>query len=485
MGLKRLNRQWTTWHRRLFWGWWRLCALGCLIGGVQAGEASWPQFRGPNGSGVGEGSFPVHFGPETNLAWSVAAPSGSASPCVYGNRLFLVGREENRLVTVCLDRTTGKVLWTSELSPDRIQQRSGASNPDASTPCTDGQRLYVYFGSFGLVAYDFDGRELWQKPLPTPVTQHGTGSSPVVVDGKLILVCDQDAESYLLAVDTRTGQTVWRTPRPDARRGFSTPLLWPPAAPSVVVVAGTLRLVAYRIDGGREEWSVEGLPNEMVASPTSDGETIYVAGWTPGAGVSQMPSFDDLLTQADQDHDSRLSQAEAPPGPAKHHFQYIDANRDGFIDRGEYEGMASIFQRSQNAMLAVQPGVSGKESAPIVRWKQTRGLPYVPSPLCHQGRVWVVKNGGLISCYDARTGRSLFQEERLDSLGDYYASPVAAGDRVCVISQPGTAVVLRSGDSLEIIARNTLGEPVLATPAIAGGCLYIRTQRRMMAFREE
>ncbi len=446
-----------------------------------AGEASWPQFRGPQGSGVAASStFPIVFGPDTNLAWKVPMVSGHSSPCIHGDRLLLTGRVEDRLQILCLDRKSGKSLWTREVEPDRMEKGTSLSNPAASTACTDGKRFYVYFGSFGVLAFDLEGKELWRKALPAPLTQHGTGTSPVCADGRVYLVCDQDVDSYLLALDAETGAVSWKTPRPDARRSFSSPLLYPEGKPSHIVVAGTLRLTAYDLRTGVEAWGVSGLPNEMVASPIARGEVVFVAGWTSGSGVPRMPTYDSLLAQGDGDQDGRLSQAEAPAGPARHHFPYIDANKDGFIERKEWESMAAIFEKSENALMAVQPGGAG----PKVLWKQSRGLPYVPSPLWHEGRLWVVKNGGLVSCYDAASGKVHFQEERLDAMGDYYASPVAAGDRVCMVSQPGMAVVLKSGDTLEVLARNRLGEPVMATPAIVDGYLYVRTQNQMMAFRE-
>jgi hypothetical protein len=239
--------------------------------------------------------------------------------------------------------------------------------------------------------------------------------------------------------------------------------------------------VAYDLRDGKERWFVRGLPNEMVASPTAGDGLIFVAGWTHGAGVSRVPPFDELAEAGDRDKDGRLTQAEAA-GPARQHFFYIDADKDGSITRAEYETMAAIFSESKNVCLAIRPGGHGDVTDTHVVWKQTRGLPYVPTPLCYEGRVYLVKNGGLASCFDAQTGRVHYLEERLGALGDYYSSPVAAGGRVCAISQQGVAVVSRSGDALEVLARIPLGEPVLATPAIEGGRLYVRTKSWLYAF---
>ncbi|MCC6235841.1 MAG: PQQ-binding-like beta-propeller repeat protein [Verrucomicrobiales bacterium] len=471
-------------------------ATACLLSAQFALQAAdvqtqdpqnWAEFRGPHRSGALEGTrFPSAFGPGTNQSWSVAVPGGHSSPSISGSTLVVTGFESNRLVTLALDRHSGATRWRAEIPPGKIESGSRLSHPATATAtaASDGERWVSYFAPFGLVAYAPDGRELWRHPLPTPITQHGASSSPVIAGGLVLQLCDQDIDSYLLAVDLRTGERRWRVERPGVRRSFSTPLPWPAHNPELVVVAGTLGLVAYDLADGSERWRVRGLPNEMVASPVADDAAIYVAGWTSGAGVPSLPAWTDLLTPGDQDQDGRLSRDEAPPGPAKQHFTYLDADKDGFITETEYTSIARIFQESRNTALAVKPGGRGDITDSHVLWRAQRGLPYVPTPLAYQGLLYLVRNGGLASCLDARTGEYCYQEERLGALGDYYSSPVAAGDRILVISQPGTAVVYRAGRTLEVLSRVPLGEEVLATPALAEDTLYIRTKTRMIAYHD-
>ena len=448
----------------------------------RAGEVRWPQFRGVGASGIGMGSFPVHFGPRSNLVWKTAVPAGHSSPCIWDGRIFSTGFAEGQLQIFCVDRISGEMLWRRSIQPGPIEHGASLGSPATATPVTDGENVFVYFGAFGLAAYDFHGAEKWRKPLPIPITQHGAGTSPVLAGDRLILNSDQDTGSYLIAVDKDTGRTVWRTERTNFRRGSSTPLLYPVEAPREVVVAGTLRLVAYDLRTGAERWSVPGLPNEMVASPIAGDGVIFVAGWTPGAGVSHMPTFDALLEQGDTNHDGRLTRSEAPAGPSKQHFLYIDANKDGVVTRAEYEAIASVFDRSQNVALALRPGGAESAANPQLLWKYNRGLPYCPSPLFYENKIYLVKNGGLATCLDARTGTINYSEERLGALGDYYSSPVAADGKICVISQPGVAVIFQAGGKLEILARNRLEEPVIATPAIADGKLYVRARDHLFAF---
>lgn len=463
-----------------------LCAAATVLTwpGLSAygAGAQWPQFRGPGGSGVGATDFPTHFGPNSNVVWKTALPSGHSSPCLWGGRIFLTGFAEGKLETLCLNQRDGAVLWRRHVEPGNIERGAQLSNPATATPTTDGERVCVYFGAFGLVAYDFDGKDLWRKPLSIPVTQHGAGTSPVLAGDWLILNSDQDVDSHLLAVNKRDGQTVWKTERPGFHRGFATPLLWPIEKPEQIIVPGTLRLIAYNLKDGTERWSVRGLPNEMVSSPVAGDGLIYLAGWTYGSGVSRMPAFDKLLEQGDTNHDGQLTRNESPGGPAKQHFLYIDADKNGRVTREEYAAIARIFDESKNIALAVRPDGRGDVTDTHVVWKATSGLPYVPSPLCYDGRIYLVKNGGLASCLDAATGRMLYQEERLGALGDYYSSPVAAAGKICVASQPGVVVVYRAGDTLEILTRNALDEPILATPAIVEGRLYVRTKSQLYAF---
>jgi outer membrane protein assembly factor BamB len=456
--------------------------LGAWAGELPAADtAAWPQFRGAGAAGVAlAGDFPVTFGPKSNVLWQVELPPGHSSPCIWGDRIFLTGTSGDRLETLCVNRADGKILWRQSVQPD--QPEKGMGGLAAPTPATDGERVYVYFGAFGLVSYDFDGKELWRRTLPMPVTQHGSGVSPVVAGGLVIVNRDQDLGAHLLAVAARDGKTVWQADRPEARRGFGTPLLWPPEKPEQVLVAGTLRLAAYRLQDGAPVWSASGLPNELVASPIFGGGLFFAAGWTPGPVTPTLPTFDELLAQGDKDQDGQLTRDEVPAGTAKRDFPYADADKDGWLKRAEWEGLKAIYEKSENALIAVKPGGTGDVTKTHVVWKQNRGLPYVPSPLYYDGRVYLVKNGGLASCFDAQTGRPHYQEERLGALGDYYASPVAAAGKVLMCSQNGLAVVLKAGDTPEVLARNNLGERIMATPAIVGRQLYLRTAGKLYAF---
>jgi outer membrane protein assembly factor BamB len=431
-------------------------------------------------------TIPVVFGADTNLVWRVPMVPGNSSPCVWDGTLFLTGFVDPELQTLCFDAGDGRLRWQRSVVAGPGERGSGLGSPAAPTPCTDGERVFSYFGPFGVVCHDFSGRELWRRELPVPLTQHGVGTSPVLAGSLLILLRDQDAGSHLLALDKATGNPVWRTERPEFRRGFCTPLVTAWGGEDLVIAPGTTWVAAYAVRDGRERWRVPGLPNEVCASPVAGSGLVFAGGWTSGAGAPRMPDFDLMLAGGDADQDGRLGREEAPGGPARQHFAYMDADRDGTLTREEYGFIAGVFQRSQNALLALQSGgdSDGGGRTNRVVWSANRGLPYVPTPLVWRDRVILVKNGGLVSCLNATNGVACYQEERLGVIGDNYASPVAADDRVVVASQNGTLTVFRLADSLEVLARNALGEPVLATPAIANDTLFVRSQRQLWAFRE-
>lgn len=452
-----------------------------------AGLASdWPGFRGPDGRSVAEGAEPpTHFGRNSNEVWHVTVPLGHSSPILSRDRLFLTGIESNGLVVLAFDRADGQLLWKRSLPVEKLEPTHRLGSPAAPTPVADGERVYCYFGSMGLVAFDYSGKELWRRPLPPPVVEFGTSSSPMLAGGRLVIVCDQDEGSYLLAVDPKTGETVWRVDRSELRRGYSTPFVWSHDGDEELIVSGSVWLKSYSAKDGAERWTYTGTSRVANSSPAAGDGLLYVASWNLGGDAGSrltMPDWPGFAADNDANHDGVISEKEVPEGLIRQRFSQIDFNKDGKATREEWEAMAMIFSKARNAVIAIRPGGHGEISGTHLAWDSTRSLPYVSSPLFHRGRLFTMKNGGLASAYEARTGRVLFQDERVGVGGDYYSSAVACGERVFVGSQSGTVVVLRASDRLEVLGRNDLGEEIMATPAIADGRIYIRTATQLFAF---
>lgn len=463
--------------------------LALLFSSTVVLDASdWPQFRGEGGLGIGTGRPPVEFGGDKNLKWKTAVPKGHSSPCIFGDKIALTGVDDRRLVTFCIDRRDGRESWRVAAAAGKLEAAHRLGSPATPTCCTDGERLVAYFGSYGLLAYDWNGNELWKKSLPAPIVEFGTSSSPIIADGKVILVVDQDVGSYMLALDVKTGAEVWRVDRREFRRSFSTPFIWRHGGVEELIVCGSLWTRSYDLKDGRERWSVGGMARVSNTSPVATEDLLLICGWNVGADDDdrvEMEPHDVFLAAHDANKNGQLEEAEFPDGTVRNRFTIIDADKDGKVSKAEYEFMRSMFDKAVNQLCAIKPGGIGDITATHVVWQQMKHLPYVFTPVIANGRVFTVKGGGLASAYDAKSGSPIFQAERLDASGEYYASAVTADGHIYVTSQRGMMSVLDAGsDKLKVLARNDLKAPVFATPAIVDGVIYVRTDKELMAFGE-
>ena len=452
-----------------------------------AGDANWPRFRGPGGSGVADSEKPpVEFGPGKNVLWKLAVPPGSSSPCVWGARIFLTAFETGKLWTLCIDRATGKELWRRDAGAEKIEAfMAGQGSPAASTPTTDGERVVVYFGSCGLIAYDFSGKELWRHALPVAETNNdfGSGTSPILADGRVILVRDLKADSAVLALDAVTGRQLWKTARPTMATGYSTPIVWEHDGVKELIAPGGLAMKAYDLSDGAERWIVRDLPAVNCASPVAGNGMLYFAGWSPAGADAPMPTFDDLL-KADANGDGKISKAESENTMLKGFFEPNDTNKDGFITRDEWDALIGYLKSGKNRLVAVKAGGSGDVTETHVAWEKKKGLPYVPSTLLYRGNIFMVKDGGLASCFDAATGETKYEQQRLGLEGSVYASPVAANGYIYLVNLSGKAATIVAGDKADVIWRADFGERIAATPAIVDDTLYVRTETKLFAFKQ-
>lgn len=459
--------------------------------GVRAHDSlGWPQFRGPGGSGVAERQQPpVEIGPQTNVRWKVPVPGGLSSPIIAGDNLILTAFDGGKLYTIAYRRVDGTETWRAAAPAERIEGfHRQEGSPAASTSATDGERIVSYFGSCGLFCYDLAGRELWRHELP-PVSlpgDFGSGVSPILADGVVILVRDQLQGSKVLALDAATGELKWERSR-QSPVSYCTPVAWKTPAGTQVVAAGHARMVAYDLRTGDEAWSLVGIPSACCSSPVTDGDVLYFAGGSGSANDEefQMPPFDAMLKDLDADKDGALSRAEAEKA-FEGFFDNQDVNKDGRITRDEWESIQKLMAEGKNAAFALQAGAMGDVTESL-RWKQTRGLPYVPSAILYRGQYVMVKDGGIVTAFDAKSGDQIYMQRGVNG-GRYYASPVAANGHIYFTSlEDGVVTVVRAGlDKPEQVVQNPpLGERVAATPAIADDALYVRTEGHLYAFGEK
>jgi outer membrane protein assembly factor BamB len=473
-----------------------MVVAACLVGVTWGADEPlvWPRFRGPSGAGVADAQAPpVHLGPQTNVKWKVPVPSGLSSPIVAGDNLVLTAFDEGRLYTIAYRRSDGAEAWRREAPAKEIEKTlKGEGNPASATPVTDGQRIVSYFGSCGLICYDMGGTELWRFEMPIAVTwgNFGSGVSPILADGLVILVRDELKGPRITALDAAAGTLVWEKPRL-SMVSYCTPVLWETPDGKQVVVGGHGRMIGYDLKTGEEKWFIASMPTGPCASPFVADGTLFFAGWAPGGPddkENQLPSFDDVLKQAGADKEGALSRDKAQKTFVKNFFDVLDANKDGKITRDEWDRVLKMIAEGKNCAFAVAPGGTGDITGSHLIWKKTRGLPYVSSAIVYRGQVVMVKEGGMVSAYDAKTGQEVYVQERVAAPGSYYASPVAANGHIYFTSlKDGTVTVLKAGTAKpEVVAKNPkFGERVSATPAIADNTLYLRTATKLYAFAEK
>jgi outer membrane protein assembly factor BamB len=419
--------------------------------------------------------------------WTAKVPWSPSSPCVSGDRIFLTTITDGELQTCCYSASKGELLWSRGVKPDKLELfHNTEGSPAASTPASDGHHVVSYFGSFGLIAFDFNGKELWRHPMPVAMSggSFGSGTSPIIVRDLVILNRDLDQNSTLIALDVKTGKKVWETPRSEAHGSFGTPIIWRNNGADEVIAPGSIRLKAYDLKNGSERWFVDGVPVLACTTPVTGDGLLYFAGWAPGKSDSPRPSWEKFLGQYDKNGDGEITLDEVD-APSRDYLRGLDLNHDGKITKSDYDLVSAGDAKAENILLAIRPGGVGDVSKTHIAWKATRGLPYVPSPLFYGGRIYIIRDGGMVSCFDAKTGKPFYQQERLEATDKYYASPVAADGFIYFISVPGRLTVIKAGgDKLEILHQASFGEKVFATPALAGPRIYLRTETKLYAFEK-
>ena len=441
---------------------------------------AWPQFRGPGGAGIlGEGKLPLTWSARDNIVWGVEVQGrGWSSPVAWQNTVFVtsaispgafkapstgifgndyvaelmkqglpeeevnkrvISRDveltgesgEIRYMVYAHDAATGKLKWEREAHKGAPFGGRHRKNTYASeTPTTDGERLYVYFGNVGLFAYSLDGKLLWTTRFdPQPMyLDFGTAASPVVSDGRVFIVHDNDGKSFAAAVDAKTGKQLWKVdrdlPSNGLTSGWSTPFVWTNDKRSEVVVIGRAHAVSYAPESGKELWRMRGLTGQSTPSPVAADGLLYLATGSQG-----------------------------------------ESNRPVFAVRPGASGDISL--------------ASGEEQNQFVAWFHPRASAYTSSPLVYRGRMYVVNDNGILTVFDSKTGKEIYKARAGGSGNTFSASPWAADGKVYLLSEDGHTFVIEAGDKYVELSKNSLDEMSLASPALAPNTIFLRTQTKL------
>lgn len=494
-----------------------LIATSIAVGPLtRAAAEDWPQFRGPNGSGVSASTgLPVEFGPGKNVIWKTALPPGHSSPVLTRDRIFVTayeksrqqiansrqqnsqsnGKDDYKLLVICLDRQTGKLLWQREVPRAREGRLQNVNGPASPSPVTDGSNVYVFFQEFGMVSYDRAGKERWRRPLGPFNTFYGFGASPILVDDKVILPVDQDhPSSYLIAVDKDSGWVRWKVDRPIVISGYSTPIVYQPKeGAKQIVIPESFQLSAYSVADGKRVWWVRGLACEMKSIASNDGEYLYINGWgfpqnQAGQQVKTIP-FDEALPRYDKNGDGQIAKTELSGQEAtgamdkmlSAAFEAFDTDRNEKLNAKDWEVFRAMMA-SENGLLAIKLGGEGDQTSTAIRWRYQKPVPQVPSTLLYKGVLYMINDSGILISFDPATGNVIKQGRLQGAIDKYFSSPVAADDKVFLIGEAGAVSVLQAGGEWQTLAVNELDDECFATPAIADGRIYIRTRSALYAF---
>jgi outer membrane protein assembly factor BamB len=447
-----------------------LLSIGLVLGSLIAFGSDWPQFRGPGGSGVSdEKELPSEWSAEQNVKWKVEIPGvGWSSPIVWGDRVFITtavsdkqakpkpgggfgggkggpgggmgkgGGAPNQLYQfeiLCLDRDTGKTLWKQTALEAKPRISTHTSNTFATeTPATDGRFVFAYFGMNGLFCYDFNGKQIWKKDLGKFSMQNGWGSasSPVLDGDRLFIQCDNEEKSFLIALDKTNGEELWRISR-NERSTWGTPIIWKNKKRTELVAVGNT-VCSYDSASRKLLWELHLGGGQCSVSPVADEEMLYVGAGAGGGG-------------------------------------------------GGGGGVLFAVKAGAEGDITPKRGESKSEG---VAWSQTKAGLGMSSPLVYKGYVYVLeRNGGLVNCFDAKTGKPAYAKERVTGARSFWASPWANNDKIFCPDEEGNTFVLKAGPEFDLIGKNSIREMVWSSPAAASESVFVRGVDHLYCIKRE
>ncbi len=473
---------------------------GCT--GRQVGD--WPQFRGPNCSGVSSTRerLPAEFSATKNVAWTADVGDGVGCPVVADGRAFTVGMIDAQTVGLfAFDVATGDELWRRAWPTGQLPAVHKTNSHASTTPAADDERVYFYFSSLGLQAVDAKtGADVWHAQLPPPffVFKWGPAMSPILYDDLVVFCQDDDLHPAIHAFNKRTGDLVWKDSRGDMAVNYSHPVVCRTSSGDEIVVAGTGLLIGYDPRSGRRLWHARTLLRNIKTTPVSLDGVVYVSlqsggianQWLSSADRTETGNSDGKLTK--EEMQAFVGETKIPEAFFQRTFDRGDANGDGFLEGEELdtaflnpENFAGArFDAAEAAdeyILAVRGGGRGDVSDTHVLWKhRTKHTDHIVSPFVRGGRMLLIKAGGISTLFETESGTLLRGPKRIGNSGDYFASPIYGDGKVYIAGENGTIVVLNDGPEYELLAKNEMGESIVGTPAIGGGRLLVRTRTKLI-----
>ncbi|HEU0123812.1 MAG TPA: PQQ-binding-like beta-propeller repeat protein [Bryobacteraceae bacterium] len=442
----------------------------------------WSRFRGPNGQGVSEATdYPVAFGNGQNLLWRTPVRSGKSSPILSDKHVFLTGFENQTLYTQCFDRFTGKLLWERAEPVSHKGSVNQLNHPAAISPVTDGDNVYVFFPDYGLLSYSAAGKRRWRVPLGPFTNSQGLGAAPILAGKLLILQIDQLEGSYIAAYSAANGKLRWKTAREESE-SWGTPILHEgPGKEMQIITVGANQIGGHRAADGKRTFTFPQASPSMVAGPVIDGHTLYAFGY----GFQTSMPFSRLLERSDKNKDGVITPDEYGGVNVLRAAGNYMGNRDGVVNEEKWK-LWNDHVKGPTGLVALDLTAANLTVNPVLLWRFERGFESViPSPLLYEGILYSVKNGGILTAIDAKTGTVTKTGRIQGALGGYSASPVLGGGRLYFVSEEGKAAVVRPGRDWDVERVNDLHEEMFATPALSAGRIYLRTGAALYCFGKQ
>ena len=465
-----------------------LAWLGPVLPATASDQSFWPEFRGANGSGISaSAAIPEALDAEHNLAWKLELKPGYSSPIIGEFEIIVTCHDGKRLFTTCIERDSGEIRWQAEAPKENDNPYPGPNSPVSSTPALDANAVYVLYPCYGLVAYDLEGEVLWQKAMGPFNVPHVMSTSPILAGDLLILQCDQDSGSFLVALDKASGEERWRTDRPRVTHGYSTPVIYhSDDGDDQIITSGAFEVSGYSVETGEKLWWVEGMAWQANTLPIVDGDTLYIHSYIPRLAEFGAPDisepFAEALAEKDKDGDGKISREEWPHEMMQQLWFLYDLNNDDLLDEDDWNN-ALRRGSSEGGLFAIKLGGTGDLTESAVEWNYSdrRAFPDFSSPLLYDGILYTIKDGGLLTAINPQDGSTL-KQGRIAEPDKYYASLIAGNGRIVAASHSGQLTIIEAGSDWQALTTHSLDEELWATPALSNEQVVVRTQTGLYCF---
>ena len=492
--------------------------LGSAIGiglifalAVANADDDWPQFRGANSRGISltDQSLPINFSDTHNVAWQQGVGDGVGGAVVAGGRVFVSGMTAANTVSLfAFELKSGEKLWQRDWPVSELAEIHETNSHASTTPAADAQRVYFYSPTLGMITVDAQsGKDVWRQELPTPffVFKWGAGMSPVLYDDLVIFCQDDDLNPAIHAFDCATGELRWKDDRSDMAVNYSHPVVCTVDGRDEIVVAGTGMLIGYDPKTGKRNWFAKTLLRNIKTTPVCIDGVIYISVQSAGIANQWLAAVDGAETG---EKDGKLTKQEiqafmgdkpVPEAFLRKTFDRGDLNKDGVLEGRELDVAflhpdnfaGATFDTpaedtAAQAIMAVRGGGDGDVTESHVLWRHaTRHTDHIVSPYVSDGRMFLIKEGGITTVFETLQGEPLEKPQRVGRGGSYFASPISGNGKIYIAGKSGVVLVLADDATYKEIAANDVGESIVATPAISGNKLLIRTRTKLLCIAEQ